>query len=80
MRVATDRQALSARAVSREYGISRETLVAAMAAGELRAARLGSRRYTILRRDLEAWLYGHAVRPSSRAEDVVTRRLEREAT
>lgn len=66
------RHGLTARAIQREYGIRRERIGEAVNAGELPAARLGARRFLILRDDFEAWLRRHAVRP---AGDHVERRV-----
>jgi len=75
-----ERHALSARAIEREYRVRRDRIGEAVRTGELPAARLGSRRFTILRRDFEAWLSRHpAARPASHdAVAVVRARIERE--
>jgi len=75
---ATDCIAYSLRAANRATGISRDTLADAIATGALPAARLGLRRYTILRRDLEEWLERRRVAPQDPAA-VVRRILAREA-
>lgn len=49
-------EAFSIRGLSRAYGISRRRIACAIAAGELHAARLGKRRFIILRRDAERWI------------------------
>jgi len=63
-------RALTARAVAREYGISRDRVRAAIRSGDLPAARLGRRSYTLLRRDVEAWIERHRVEPRTVAERV----------
>ena len=73
------RAALSLRAIERDYGVSRRRAAEAIRLGELRAAVLGVRRYTVLRSDIEAWLCRHAVRRDGHAERVVEARLAREA-
>ncbi len=64
------RTALTARGVEREYGIARDRVCDAIRAGELPAARIGRRVYTILRRDIEAWLSAHRVVPADAARRV----------
>ena len=59
-----ERDAFSAREVERRYGIDRGTISAAIQAGELRAHRLGRRRFLVLRADLERWLESFVVKPS----------------
>ena len=75
----TDRQAYTLRGAARAYGLARDTLAAAIRAGDLPASRLGSRRLVILRRDLDAWLVAHRVPVGDTAEHVVARILAREA-
>ena len=67
------------RGVERAFGISRTRLSEAIRAGELPAAQLGARRFTILRSDLEVWLRRYAIPPSPHAEQVVEKVLKREA-
>ena len=74
-----DRAAYTLRGVERALGIDRRTVSAAIRAGELPAARLGSRRMLILATDIETWLRSKAVRPNAHAESVVARVLAREA-
>jgi len=64
------RRALSARQAGIEYGLDRATIARAIRRGELPASRPGVRRYTILRDDLEAWIRGYRVHPSTVAERV----------
>lgn len=71
-------EALSERGVEREYRISRARVADAIRRGELRASRLGTRRLTILRSDVERWIRSHAVRPSDSAAARVDEVLERE--
>ena len=83
------REALSAREAARTFGISADRICAAIARGELEAARLGTRRYQILREDLVSWLRrnraaGAPARPelpqvSAHAAAVAEGRLDREA-
>jgi excisionase family DNA binding protein len=55
------RYALSVREAAREYGLDRRLIADAIRAGSLPAARLGRRKLTILRADLEDFIRGHAV-------------------
>jgi len=72
--------AFSAREAERRFGIGRGRLAQAIAAGELMASRLGTRRLVILRGDLERWLARYAVQPDEqKAMAAVTRRLEADA-
>ena len=48
--------ALSQRGVCREYGVDQRTVQEAIASGDLPAYRLGKRRLTIFREDVEAWI------------------------
>ena len=74
-----ERQAFSAREVQRLYRIPRGLVYGAIHRGELLASQVeGRRAFTILRSDLESWIRSHAVRPSTHAQGVVERRLERE--
>lgn len=68
----------SARAWARELGVSADTIAGAIRRGELRAVRLGSRRFLIRREDVGAWLESRRVRPTEHAERVVERVLARE--
>jgi hypothetical protein len=72
------RAALSVRGIEREYGVSRTRVMEAIRAGEVAASRLGSRRYSVLRTDFEAWLRRQAIRPTSHAEQRVAEILARE--
>jgi excisionase family DNA binding protein len=74
-----DQTAYTLRGVERALGIDRRTVSAAIRAGELPAARLGSRRLLILATDIETWLRRHAIQPTARAELLVERVLAREA-
>lgn len=65
----TQREALSLRGVERAFGINRRRLAEAVEAGELRAARVGKRKLTILRTDVERWLRGAAVTSKPAAPD-----------
>ena len=49
----SEKSAFSVRAIARLYGVSRGTISDAIRSGELRAARLGKRRYLITKDD---WL------------------------
>jgi excisionase family DNA binding protein len=60
-----DQEAFSAREIERRYRIDRGTISAAIHSGDLRAHRLGLRRFLILRADLERWLSGFVVEPGS---------------
>jgi len=65
-----DPRAHSLRQASRRYGVARDTLAAAIRAGELPASRPGRRRLVILDDDLRAWLARHRVRPQTVAARV----------
>ena len=71
------RAALSIRQINREYGVSRDTVSHAIRNGDLPASQLGTKRILVLRRDFEAWLQKHAVRPpdfaAARVEEVLAR-------
>lgn len=69
--------ALSARGVARHLGVSLVTVRAAIVAGELPAARLGRRRLTILRADVDAWIRRHQIRPTDEDHAVLERVHER---
>jgi len=76
--------AFSLRRAARFYGLSRDVFTAAIAKGDLPAARLGLRSYTILNADILDWLRRHTVWPTkpatnNHARQVVERRLEHEA-
>lgn len=71
--------ALSLRQACRELGLSWRTLRGAIDANELKAARIGTRRITVLRVDLEDWLRSHAIRPELSDADWVERHRERAA-
>ena len=66
-----DRVGFSLRQLERRYGIARDRWSAAIRAGELPAARIGLRRFTVLERDAEGWLARYRVHPSLSAEAVV---------
>ena len=72
------RYALSARGVERDYGIDRTAVAEAIRSGDLRASRLGARRFTLLRTDVEQWLRRYAVTPTARAQARVHEVLEAE--
>jgi len=76
---AIEREGLSERGVQRVFGIGRRRLAEARAAGELRAARLGVRRFLYLRRDVEAYLARHAVTPAAdqRVDEILAREARR---
>jgi hypothetical protein len=71
------RRALSLRALSREYGLSREFLGELVRLGDLPALRRG-RALLVLREDFESWWRSRAVRQTSHAEAVVERALARQ--
>ena len=71
-------EAYTLRGVEREFGISRARLSEAIRSGALPAARLGSRRMTILRSDVLQYIKKHAIRPTDFAETRVDEVLERE--
>jgi excisionase family DNA binding protein len=60
-----ERDGYSAREIERRYRIDRGKISVAIQRGELRAHRLGRRRFLILRADLERWLSGFVVKPGS---------------
>jgi len=73
-----EREAFSLRALCRAYGIDASVPSRAIRAGELPAARLGKRRFLILRADWEKFVRRKAVQPDSHAACVVEQRLRRE--
>ena len=75
---AENRIAFSVREAARACGLSRDALRAAIRAGELPAARIGSRRLVVLASDLEAWIRRHTISPSADAHAVVEQVLARE--
>ena len=76
----TRREAFSARQVSRAYGIAMRTILDAIGTHELRASRLGAKRYTVLRQDVESWIRSKSlsVPPNDHAHRIVASVLERE--
>ena len=62
------RGTVSLREASRRTGISRPHLARAVARGELRALRLGTSRYYIALRDLDAWIASREVRPEAEGQ------------
>ena len=71
-------EAYTLRGVERAFGISRARLSEAIRSGALPAARLGSRRMTILRGDVLQYIQKHSIRSTDLAEARVDEVLERE--
>jgi hypothetical protein len=71
-------EAYTLRGVERAFGISRARLSEAVRTGALPAARLGSRRMTILRGDVLRYIKKHSIRPGDFAEARVDEVLERD--
>ena len=70
------REVLSKRAVRRIYGFDPTE---AIDLGEIPASRVGKRRLSIFRADVEAYIRKHAIRPTDHAEARVNEVLKREA-
>ena len=72
-------RALSLRAASRELGVGRSALSAAVSDGEIPGRRIG-RRIVVIDDDVIAWIRAGAetIRPTAFVEELVARRLERE--
>jgi len=69
----------SIRAAALHYGLSRDTLRAAISRGELAGYRPGARVIRLFGSEIEEWLRRHRVKPDQHAEAIVEARLAREA-
>jgi predicted DNA-binding transcriptional regulator AlpA len=66
-------EVLSERGVAREYGLSRETIRDARHNLELAAHRIGTRKLTYFRSDVEAWIRAKVVNSNAHARALADR-------